>query len=48
MTRALFREGIVVNHKRVRRLMRELGLHLLFERNAHSMAEEDPLYLKMF
>ena len=24
MTRALFREGIVVNHKRVRRLMREL------------------------
>ncbi|WP_373458911.1 IS3 family transposase [Peribacillus sp. V2I11] len=26
MTRALFREGIVVNHKRVRRLMRELGV----------------------
>lgn len=26
MTRALSREGIVVNHKRVRRLMRELGI----------------------
>ncbi|MFB7638940.1 IS3 family transposase [Peribacillus butanolivorans] len=26
MTRALFREGIAVNHKRVRRLMRELGV----------------------
>ncbi|WP_155727297.1 IS3 family transposase [Peribacillus simplex] len=26
MTRSLFREGIVVNHKRVRRLMRELGV----------------------
>lgn len=26
MTRALFREGIVVNHKRVRRLMRELDI----------------------
>jgi putative transposase len=26
MRRALFREGIVVNHKRVRRLMRELGI----------------------
>ncbi len=26
MTRALFREGIMVNHKRVRRLMRELGI----------------------
>lgn len=26
MTTALFREGIVVNHKRVRRLMRELGI----------------------
>jgi putative transposase len=26
MTKALFRKGIVVNHKRVRRLMRELGI----------------------
>ncbi|MFE4898007.1 IS3 family transposase [Peribacillus butanolivorans] len=26
MTRAIFREGIAVNHKRVRRLMRELGV----------------------
>jgi putative transposase len=26
MRRALFRDGIVVNHKRVRHLMRELGI----------------------
>lgn len=47
MTGALSREGIVVNHKRVRRLMRELGSNLSFGRNALSTVEEGQLYFIM-
>ena len=39
MTRALAREGMVMNHKRVRRLMRELGIQSIIRKNVRFMEE---------
>ena len=40
MTRALAREGMVMNHKRVRRLMRELDIQFIIRKNVHFMEEK--------
>ena len=34
MTRALAREGMVMNHKRVRRLMRELDIQFIIRKTS--------------
>ena len=47
MTRALAREGMVMNHKRVRRLMRELGIQSIIRKNVRFMEEKHLWYLKI-
>ena len=48
MTRALFREGIVVNHKRVRRLMRELGVTSVIRKKRPFYGRRRSVVFKMF
>ena len=40
MTRALAREGVVMNHKLVRRLMRELDIQSIIRKNVRFMEEK--------
>lgn len=47
MTCALAREGMVMNHKRVRRLMRELGIQSIIRKNVRFMEEKHLWYLKI-